>query len=96
MTTELSFCPCCRQALVSKSDRIAEKEAELRAWATARGHWISPSGMTEAVAAAMLGLSPNTLRHWRAIDQRLRFTRVGGGIRYAIADVAALLVEGEC
>lgn len=95
MTTALSFCPCCHQPLPSRADQIAAKAAELREWAVARGHWIGPSGMTEAVAAAMLALSPNTLRHWRATDQRLPFARVGGGIRYSIADVAGFIVSGE-
>ncbi|MCA0393964.1 MAG: hypothetical protein LCH70_07585 [Proteobacteria bacterium] len=51
--------------------------------------------MTEEAAAAMAKRARNTLRSWRATDQRLKFVRVNGSVRYRLEDIADFLILGD-
>lgn len=54
------------------------------------GGYVRPRG-----AAAYTGLSVSTLAQWRAAGQGPAYSKRGGSILYAIADLDAWLAEGR-
>lgn len=84
-------CPNCGYCAETLMDPVDQ----LRAWCLQQGHWVGPGDVvSEAVAAEILGRSVNTLRGWRATDQRLEYSRSGAGIRYRLQDLAAYAEKG--
>jgi len=90
-------CPNCGWHLLPIDPRAA-KVLELRRWCAEQDppHWIGPGDVvTEEAAAAMAKRARNTLRSWRATDQRLKFVRVNGSVRYRLEDIADFLILGD-
>ena len=57
----------------------------------------TPNLINENEAAAILGLSPVTLRRWRWEGRAgLQFIRCGGAVRYAPTDIDAFIEAGRC
>lgn len=83
----MSYCPNCSCPNCRRQSG-ADPVEELRSWCERQGHWVGPGDVvTELVAAAVLGKSPETLRGWRSTDPRLPFTRSRAGVRYALQDL---------
>lgn len=55
----------------------------------------SPRLVNELDAAAMLGLSVKTLRRWRWEGRELPYVKLGGAVRYDLADIDAYIVAGR-
>lgn len=70
-------------------DPVAELVAKIRA----AGHVVTFTGtVTSKTCAAVLDISENTLRHWRARGVGPRFMKGHSGtVRYAICDIASYL-----
>jgi predicted site-specific integrase-resolvase len=51
--------------------------------------------LNEQKAAGSLGLDPKTLRRWRWAGKGPVFYRIGGSIRYRIADLEAFINESR-
>jgi hypothetical protein len=83
-------CPNCRRPWPeAEQDPIADRVDQLRQWLRSQGQWVGPSdAINEQAAALALGLSASTLHGWRHTDQKLPFTKVGGRVRYLLADIA--------
>jgi hypothetical protein len=54
----------------------------------------SKSLVNEIEAALRLGLSPTTLRRWRWAGKGPRFLKIGGAVRYELADLE-LFIEAS-
>lgn len=50
--------------------------------------------LTETEAAAILTISPATLRRWRWIEKGPQFVKIGGAVRYRRADLTAFIEKG--
>ncbi len=51
--------------------------------------------LTETEAAALLGLKVATLRRWRWAGRGPRFLKIGGAVRYDLADLEAFIVASR-
>lgn len=47
--------------------------------------------LTAVEAAKVLGITPGTLANWRAYGTGPKYVKVGGRVRYHVADVKAYL-----
>jgi hypothetical protein len=89
-------CPHCGNFLPELSTPDAdfkERAVELRAELEASGYAVLPGGRVgEAAAAAALGLSPATLRNWRARGTGgPLYCKAGGRVLYELAALARFL-----
>jgi predicted DNA-binding transcriptional regulator AlpA len=49
--------------------------------------------VTESQVAQLTGLSVRTLRRWRLVDARPRYRKLGGAVRYDLADDEAWIAS---
>ena len=58
---------------------------------------MSAGAINNKEAAALIGVSPNTLKYWRHVGRGPEFTKLGdspqAGVRYEIADIDAWKAE---
>lgn len=68
--------------MVKKAGAVASRESARRL-------------VDEHEAAALLGLSVKTLRRWRWAGRELPFVKLGGSVRYDLADIDAYVAAGR-
>jgi predicted DNA-binding transcriptional regulator AlpA len=52
--------------------------------------------LDERKTAERLGIKPETLRNWRSARRELPYIKVGGAVRYRLADIETYISEQTC
>lgn len=84
------ICECCNGTGLAPAE--PDPVTELRDWCRDHGHPVLPGDLVvTAVAAAILGVQPATLRQDRCYYARVPCRRSGGRVVYSLADLAKRL-----
>ena len=86
----MAECPRCGHCWEPQDPLAHAREIEeLRAWCREHNHWVGPGGtISTDVAAELTERAKDTLRDWRANGIGPPFRKIGGAIRYTLADIA--------
>ena len=91
----MSTCPCCGHVWDDLDPLVLAREIEeLREWCRSEKRWVGPGGTVKPdVAAELMERSEDTLRDWRTDGRGPPHRKIGGAIRYTLADIAAFRLE---